>query len=165
MNLILKIFLPILALLAFKKDKSKVYIAMYEDCPVCIYMTKSLKDLQEEYGKDYDFILVFPNQLSNYKTMVLFKEKYELHNFKLVLDEDQSLSKKLNLKVTPEALIENSKGEIIYKGRINDAYVKIGKRRYSIQEHTLKNYLNGTFKSRSEEEWPKAVGCYITFNN
>ncbi len=137
---------------------------MSEECPVCQYMSKSLAEVNNKYQGKVDFKLVFPQSLSDYKTMALWKKKYGLEAYKSVLDEDQSLSKKLGAKITPEAIIENSKGEIVYRGRINDGFFKVGKMRSAISSHDLDNAIAALLHKKTiTTPWPKAVGCYITY--
>lgn len=166
MNLNLNISFFLYALLFFLNNdkKATVYIVVFEDCPICIYMSKSLKEIHQEYSKEFNFKLIFPHQLSNYKTAQIFKEKYGLKDFETIVDEDQSLSKKLGATITPEAIVMDNKNQIIYRGRINDSYYAPGRIKHASREHDLKNVLNAIVSNLPiNEKWNKAVGCYITY--
>ncbi len=144
--------------------KPTVYIVVSEECPICIYMSKPLVELHQQYKDKVNFKLVFPQSLSNYKTMQLFKHKYSLEGFTSILDEDQSLSKKLGATITPEAIIENKDGQIVYRGRINDAYYAPGRLRRVSNQNDLTEAIESVLNDKPVPvPWPKAVGCYITY--
>jgi hypothetical protein len=140
------------------------YIAISEECPICIFMTKPLRELESQYRDSVDFKLIFPTALSNYKTMSQFKNKYRLTNFEIILDENQSLTKQLELTVTPEVVLINQDGNIVYKGRINDSFISPGKsKRTNITNDLQKAIDLWLTKKEKLSEWKNAVGCYITF--
>jgi thiol-disulfide isomerase/thioredoxin len=151
-------------LLFTPEKKGTVYIVVFEDCPICIYMSKPLREIYKEYNSEFNFKLVFPHQMSNYKTAHLFKEKYGLKEFETIIDEDQILSKKLGATITPEAIVVNNQDKILYRGRINDAYYAPGRIRHASREHDLKNLLQNILSNTPiNDNWNKAVGCYITY--
>ena len=147
------------------QEKLQVYIFLAEECPISIYMTGSLKKTAEELGSAVDFFAVFPNSRSNYKTMGVFVDEHELDQFQRILDEDQSVSKKLGATVTPEAVITNSSGQVLYRGGISDAFYKLGRRKHGNVSEYLRDALHKIQQGGSvSQPWPTAVGCYITFH-
>jgi hypothetical protein len=143
--------------------KPQVFIFLYEDCPISIYMTTYLKKIAQTYSDRIELNYVYPNALSNYKTIMTFQNKYGIENGKIILDEGQIYTKKLGATITPEAIIVLNE-TIIYKGRINDGYASFGKRRAKPTVHDLQNaILYSLEKNRNQiKNWPAAVGCYIT---
>ena len=149
---------------SFAQEKvTHTYVTISEECPVCIYMTKTLQSIEEKYRDSVKFTLVFPNSLSNYKSIFKFKEKYGLQKFESILDYDHSFIKKHNLTVTPEVLILTSNEEIIYKGRINDGYYAPGKMKRSSISNELDQALELWILNKKKlENWSEAIGCYIS---
>ena len=147
------------------QENLQVYIFLAEECPISIYMTGSLKETARAFESVADFNAVFPNSRSNYKTLGVFVEEHEMNHFQRILDEDQSVSKKLGATVTPEAVITDSSGKVLYRGSISDAFYKLGRRKHgSVNEH-LRDALHQIQKGGSvSQPWPTAVGCYITFH-
>ncbi len=144
-------------------QKKQVLVFIYEDCPISIYMTKDLSEMFDIYKKDFDFKAVFPNALSNYKTASIFLEKYKLNGFELIIDEDQSLTNKYGATITPEAIVLNEQDEILFRGRINDGYFDIGKKKSKPSDFTLRKSLDKIFEDKKvSEPWPIAKGCFIT---
>lgn len=140
-----------------------VYVFIAEECPICNFMGKPLSVIAEKYTDDVAFHAVFPVKNSNYKTSQLFKEKYNILSFETLLDRDQQISKKLGATVTPEVVVTDNDGEILYRGRVNSAYYAPGKMKHS----SIKNDLDETLASllsgkKVSQPWPSAIGCYIT---
>ena len=111
----------------------------------------------------FEFYGIFPNQsLSNKKTREDFGRKYEL-TFPLVGDSMQKLTTQFNAEITPEVVVwDNEKQIIIYRGKIDNSFEAIGKRRTIVTEHYLQkafeNWLNGKSELNKNTE---PVGCFI----
>jgi hypothetical protein len=162
-------FIFVLLLLSFARFDAgaqkawHVYVFIGEECPICNYMGKPLSLIAEKYKDDVAFHAVFPVKNSNYKTARLFQEQYGLLSFETLLDKDQQLAKKLGATVTPQAVVTNEAGEVVYSGRINNAYYAPGKMKHS----SIKNELDEalallTSGNQVPTPWPSAIGCYIT---
>lgn len=140
-----------------------VYVFMAEECPVCNYMGKPLKELAVKYEPAVSFHAVFPVKNSNYKTAQLFKEQYGLMSFETLLDADHTLTKKLGASVTPEAVIIDELGNVVYRGRINSAYYAPGKMKHSSIRNDLDEALSLLLAGKDvPQPWPTPVGCFIT---
>jgi len=140
-----------------------VYVFIAEECPICNYMGKPLSYLAKKYEDKVDFHAVFPVKNSNYKSSQLFKQKYGLLSFETILDRDQKISKQLGASITPEAVVTNAEGDVLYRGRINNAFYGPGKMKHSSIKDDLDlaiaELVNG---KQIPKPWPSAVGCYIT---
>ncbi len=146
-------------------QKLTVYFFLAETCPISQFYTLTLKELHKEFAsEDLQFKGIFPNTESTAETIADFKTKYQLP-FALETDPGQKLSKNLKAMITPEAIIKNeTTGAIVYQGRIDDSYFRVGKRRPVAREHDLKNALTELKKGQPvTKSVTSAVGCYITF--
>ncbi len=142
----------------------RVYVFAAEECPICIYMAKPLAAISTAYAGDASFYLVFPLKTSNSKTAAGFKTKNKLSNFSVIVDAKQTLTKKMGAQITPEVIITNAADSILYKGRINDAYLQPGKPRHIYNNNDLADALALiTGQKKVPLPWRPAVGCYITF--
>jgi len=139
------------------------YIFMAEECPVCNYLGKSLKKLSADYFGQVEFIAVFPQRMSHIKSASIFKNKYDLSNFKIEIDHDRKITNKFNATVTPEVVLVNSKNKIIYQGRIDNSYAAPGRMRHGRVTEDLRLALVKALNGHAiEKPWPKPIGCYIT---
>lgn len=140
-----------------------VYVFIAEECPICNYMGKPLSEIARKYGDNVNFHAVFPVRNSNYKTSQLFKQQYDLLSFETLLDKDHQLAKKLGATVTPEVVVTDDQGEVLYRGRINSAYYAPGKMKHSSIKNDLDEALTSIINGKNvSQPWPSAIGCYIT---
>ncbi len=137
---------------------------MLDECKITEYYCCELNRLYNEYEKDIAFVGVFPNFTSKPSKIESFKNKHSLE-FPLKTDYYKSLAKKFNAKVMPEVVVYNeTKNIIIYQGRIDDAYVRVGKKKRVIQERDLEIVLKSIVNKTSITPYKtEAVGCFINF--
>lgn len=145
-------------------EKFTVYIFLSETCPICQSYTVKLKELYALYHtQNVQFLGVFPNYYSTAEDISAFGKKYGIP-FKLVQDTG-ALAGKLKATVTPEAFVTSAAGAILYSGRIDDSFYKIGRRRNVISSHDLKDAISNIL-SGNPVSIPKtqAVGCMISLS-
>ncbi len=149
-----------------QEKKINVFAFVAEDCPISIFMAASLKSVAEMHDSKVNFYLVFPFATSTSKTALEFKSKNTLSNFTVKVDKNQRLTKKLGATITPEVVITDADETILYRGRINDAYLQPGKRKHIYSSNDLADALNNITNGREiAAPWKLAVGCYITPEN
>jgi len=144
-------------------EQLTVYIFLHESCRISQYYTLTLKALYKEYGNEnIQFKGIFPNQSTEEKDMLGFKEKYGLE-FPMVFDKDQKLTQQLGAKITPEVIVVNTQSQaIVYKGRIDNAYYRVGKRRQVTTTSELKDVLETAKNGKPlTYKMEPAIGCYI----
>ena len=141
----------------------KIYIFMGETCPISRHYTLTLKKLHTEYAsKDLEFIGVFPNRLSTPATIAAFKKKYALP-FSCIGDSTHTRVNRLGATITPEAVVVDSSNTAIYRGRIDNTFARLGKRRRIITEHDLTDVLNALKNEKPPAfRQTQAIGCLIT---
>ena len=141
----------------------KIYIFMGETCPVSRHYTLTLKELHTEYASEkLEFIGVFPNRLSTPATIAAFKEKYALP-FTCIGDSSHTWVNRLGATITPEVVVADTSHTAIYRGRIDNTFASLGKRRRIVTAHDLADVL----KALKDEKTPafrqtQAIGCIIT---
>lgn len=141
----------------------KVYFFLREDCLVSQYYTLTINELHQQYAsQQLVFEGVFPNESSTELGVAVFKEKYNI-SFPLKLDVNQELTQKFSAKITPEVVVYDSgRDKVVYQGRIDNSYVRVGKRRRVVSQTELKDVLLALqCGDDSEFERTEAVGCFI----
>ncbi len=148
-----------------EKDSITVYYFMAEDCKICQYYTPTMRELYEAYNSpDMGFVGLFPNHFSSPDSIDAFKEKYAIP-FTLKKEFFLTKTKLFDVTVTPEVVVYNeTTEEILYKGRIDNSYYKLGRRRQVITSHELRDVLDD-IKSGIEVDVASAppIGCFISF--
>jgi hypothetical protein len=141
-----------------------VYIFLMEDCRICQSYTLTLKELHQKYGRDgFDFIGVFPNASSSPESMLSFQKTYVLP-FPVKLDIGNKISQSLGARFTPEVfVVDNASSKILYQGRIDNAFFKLGQKRSVVTTHELQDALSALKRKQPVAVTKtQAVGCFIT---
>lgn len=141
-----------------------VYIFLSEDCPICRYYVPDLNQLYTTYRSEkISFVGVFPNFSSKPHKIDKFKTEY---GFLLPTKTDyfKQLSKQLNATKTPEVFVVNSQNELIYKGRIDNAYAALGKRRRVVNDKNLDQLLLSIMIGKDTPYTEtESIGCFINY--
>lgn len=143
-----------------------VYLFMSETCPICQSATLNLRNLYEEYhAKGVDFVAVFPNvTVSNAGSIEKFAKKYHL-DFSMRLDDNQQLTRRFSATVTPQVFVVNAADQVLYEGKIDNGFERVGKRRQVTTEHYLKNALDECLSGKPiTVRHTEPVGCFIIKN-
>jgi len=144
-------------------DTISVYIFLHEECVISQYYTLPLKELHTQYANDsIQFIGLFPNFSSKKKNIQAFKEKYQIP-FSLKTDYFKTKTKLLNATVTPEVVIYNeNKKTILYQGRVDNTYFRVGKKRTITTSSELMDALEAIVHHQPIKiSKTKAIGCFI----
>lgn len=147
-----------------KPDSITVYIFLHESCIISQYYTLPLTKLSEEFSdENIQFVGLFPNKSSKYYKIQKFKKAYHIP-FDLKSDHDKIKTKQFGATITPEVVVFNeTQKEILYKGRIDDAYARVGKRRLLTSSSELKDALTAISTNQPiAVKETKAVGCFIS---
>ncbi len=84
------------------------------------------------------------------------------HGIRAVYDRDHEMVKATGATVTPEAVLFDGGGRVVYRGRINNFYAKLGVPRRQVTEHDLRDALDAVLAGRPvKNPRTEAVGCYI----
>lgn len=145
-----------------QSKKITVYIFLGETCPICQYHTLTLNQLNTEYAqKGIEFIGVFPNPDSDSTTIEEFRNEYQV-NFTLQKDKGRQLMKKLQATITPQVFVVGGNDSVYYKGRIDDRYETLGKRKRTPVVPDLQNALDELLAGKPILlPETKPVGCFI----
>ncbi|MCI5083278.1 MAG: redoxin domain-containing protein [Saprospiraceae bacterium] len=164
MSLLLTLAISWLSLNAPSEPAITVYIFMSEDCVICQSYSLELKRLHETYASEQiEFLGVFPNFSSKPAAIDAFRQKYHVP-FELKTDYFRTLTDQLEASVTPEVVVwEHASQTALYRGRIDNTFYRVGKRRRvtttSELEDALRAIQAGQEVTVSETE---VVGCFIS---
>jgi hypothetical protein len=121
-----------------------------------------IQRLYKEFSpKGIRFTLVYPNPGDD--TAVIAKHLLE-YGLPSVAERDPNhlLVKKARATVTPEAVVFDAEGRLVYGGRIDDRFVELGRERPAATRHDLRNALNAVLDGKTvRPAQTQAVGCFI----
>jgi hypothetical protein len=141
-----------------------LYIFLLHDCKISQSYSLKINDLHEKYGSQVNFVGVFPNRASNFEDIESYKVKYN-HQFSMETDYEKEKALFYGVTITPEVvLVENSDQTILYQGRIDDEFVRVGKRRFFTTSNDLENAIQSVLNNEPVTvKKTEAVGCFINF--
>ncbi len=165
MRIVIVLFFVLTSFTLFaKSDSLKLYVFLLEKCQICSASMPAIQEIYNEFGGgELEMYGVFSNvKISNEAGIDSFKMVHKVE-FEVIFDKDQEYLKKFNATITPEViLVDTNSDEIIYRGKIDNLYERVGKRRGVVTEHYLqkaiKIHLEGDPVEISETE---PVGCFI----
>ena len=147
-------------------DSLTVYIFLHDECIISQFYTPQLSEYYNQYhSKKIGFVGYFPNFSSKPARIKAFGEKYRLE-FPLKQDYYKDWTKKFGITITPEVAVWDHRSDrLLYRGRIDDSYVRVGKRKQHPQHEDLKaiieSWLSGHPPTSTIET--KSIGCFINF--
>jgi len=144
------------------KEKACVVIFITTDCPIANSFAPEINRLQLAYtSRNVRLTLVHVDSDLSDKKAKRHAADYELKP-PVVIDRKHALVKAVDARVTPEAFVYDDEGKLRYRGRINNLYAALGKRRATVTVHDLRDaieaVINGEEVVTTETE---ALGCFI----
>ena len=140
-------------------DGPIVIVSLAPDCPISLKYLNTLKQISSDYSDSLKFIGLFP-KIYDLNQVSKFKSDYQL-KFDIIIDDNNELIKKYDIKVTPEVVVFNN-GYIIYQGAIDNWFYALGKNRIEPNEFYLKNAIRSILnKQVIRINKTEAIGCII----
>ena len=141
--------------------KVNVVIFITNDCPIANSYAPEIKSIIGEYssrGAGFFLVHVDPD-------LGLEKAKKHAADFgyenAILRDPRHVLVSELEADVTPEAFVIGKSG-VLYRGRIDDLYADLGKKRRQARTRDLRDALDAVLSGRAvKNPATTAVGCYI----
>ena len=142
-------------------SKANVVIFITNDCPIANAYAPEIQAIMRDYsprGAAFFLVHVDPDLTSE-------KAKQHAADFgyqcRILLDPKHLLVKRLEADITPEAFVI-SPGGVAYRGRIDDLFADLGKKRRQARNRDLRNALAAVLAGKPvPNSKTEAVGCYI----
>ncbi|MBK9105470.1 MAG: hypothetical protein IPL92_13125 [Saprospiraceae bacterium] len=149
-------------------DSLTVYIFLNDECVISQFYTPELTRLFDTYhSQKVGFTGYFPSPSSTPDRIQKFGEAYRLA-FPLEGDYHKDQARRLGVTVTPEVAVWDHRSDrLIYRGRIDDSYVRVGKRKLHPQHYDLQEIIDSWLAGQgsAELEQTQAIGCFISFTD
>ncbi len=139
-----------------------VLIFVSVDCPIANAYAPEIQSIVKDYeGEAVRFFLVHADPLSSPELIAEHAQSYG-YRIPIIRDPSHALVAQTGVSVTPEAVVLHSNGSTLYRGRIDDLYPTLGRRRWEPSQRDLRNAIDAAL--RGEPVWPECttpIGCYI----
>ena len=142
--------------------KALTLVFILPDCPIGNSYIPELHRLHKEFSqRGVSMILVHADAETSAERAREHAREYMLQ-IPVVLDPRHQWVKKAGATVAPEAAVFSRTGELLYRGRIDNQYAGLGKRRAVVTEHDLKSAVEAILAGQPvAQPRTEAVGCLI----
>jgi thiol-disulfide isomerase/thioredoxin len=101
-------------------DSHVAYVFMSRTCPYCNLYEARLAKMENTYAKKgIRFVMVYPTRSTPVARKIDYHKSAKF-GASLINDKDASIAKALSVKKTPEIVLVSKKGEIVFRGGIDD---------------------------------------------
>ncbi|MFO1457952.1 MAG: redoxin domain-containing protein [Verrucomicrobiota bacterium] len=142
--------------------RALVLIFVSIECPICNRYAPEIQRLENQFSKQgVKFWMVQPSMDESVDQTRRYLSEYG-YAFGWLRDPLQSLVRRAEVRVTPEAVVFTPDGKVVYRGRIDDRHAALGKARPAPTRRELNDALEAVLAGRpvSVTNAP-AVGCTI----
>jgi hypothetical protein len=148
--------------LEVKGAKAVVLFFLSTDCPVANYYTAEVSAISKDYSAEpVRFYVVHADPALTAAAAAEHARTWKL-TCPVLLDPEHRLVKLTGVTVTPEVAVVLPDGTVAYRGRIDDTYVELGKRRAEPNRRDLRLALAAVLKGQPvAEPRTKAIGCFL----
>jgi peroxiredoxin len=145
---------------AWKDSKAVVLVFLGTECPVSNGYSPEYRRLAAAYGgKSVLFYGVHPDPDVTAEVAAKHAAEYRLP-FAVLLDPTQGVAKQAGVTVVPEAVVLSPKGQVLYRGRIDDRYTPEGMRREEPKTRDLEVALRAVLAGKAPPvPQTRAYGC------
>lgn len=141
-------------------QKATALIFLSSDCPLGnSYAPEIARIVGEFKARGIAFFAVYAGETKDAVSRHLSEFKLPLTGLS---DPGQLLATATQATVTPEVAIVSPDGSLLYRGRIDDRAVKLGKVRVEPTKRDFRLALEAIVAGRTvPEKFTKAIGCYL----
>ncbi|MCA9264846.1 MAG: hypothetical protein KDA60_13395 [Planctomycetales bacterium] len=142
---------------------ARVFIFVRTDCPIANRCAPEIKSLREGFGDVAEFVLVYCSERESMSQIADHAAEFYDSQIPVLRDGHHELVAACSVSTTPEAVVYDNDGQLIYRGRIDDRYVDFGETR---AEPTKRDLLEVLVALRSRQpvsfRETRAIGCPLT---
>jgi hypothetical protein len=145
------------------EGKASVLFFITNDCPISNSYAPEVQRICAEYSpKNVACSLIYVDPSLTAADVRKHLTEFRYSGISAFLDPTHKLARAAGATVTPEAAVIGPAGQVLYRGRIDNVYAGLGKRRPEATEHDLRNAIEETLSGKPvSTPVTKAVGCYI----
>jgi peroxiredoxin len=148
---------------SLRQNRANVLLFLSENCPICQKYTPTIRSLYQEFAeKNIGFFGVFPSPFIVVDSVKNYMKYYALP-FLMLIDSNQTVTRLTKARITPEAVVISSEGDILYQGRIDNLFAALGRQRATATTHELLDVLTALSSDVAIPSFRnnEPIGCFI----
>jgi len=158
-----RLFLALILAIAPLRAAEPIRVLVFTttDCPISNRYAPEIQRLAAKYDGKAKFVLVYPVPSDSPELIRDHKKKFA-YSIESIRDTDQKLVKMTRVTVTPEVAVMVGE-HMVYRGRIDDRYVELGRERPQPTQRDLESTLDALIAGkRVAPRETRAVGCILS---
>ena len=142
--------------------KATVLFFVLPDCPISNAYAPEIKRICKDYEpKKVATFLVHADPDVSAEQAKMHAKEYGLA-CPVLRDPTHVLVKRTGVSIAPEVAVLGPDGKLLYRGRIDDLYIEVGKRRAEPTQRDLRNALDAIVQGKAvPTPVTKAIGCFL----
>ncbi|MBI3465776.1 MAG: redoxin domain-containing protein [Planctomycetes bacterium] len=142
--------------------KAVALIFVLSDCPIANSYAPEFSRLHAEFSsRGVAMLLIHADPTLTPAAANEHAKEYRL-DCPVVVDPQQTWVRRAGATATPEAVVFSPAGELLYRGRIDDRYAGLGKRRTEVASRDLRDALEAVLAGKPvPQPRTEAIGCPI----
>ena len=145
-------------------DRAPVVVLLFvqTDCPISNRYAPTIARLHARFQpQGVAFYLVYPDRREDAGAIRRHGREYDFPG-QALRDVEHALVKRVGASVTPEAVVLGARGNVVYRGRIDDRYTAFDQVRPQPTRNDLANAIEAALAGRpSDPSATEAIGCFI----
>ena len=126
------------------------------------YAPEIARIAKEYSGKNFAFVRIYPEKALSISSVLKHGKEFGLSSIPAVIDGNHFITDKVRPRVTPEAAIIGADGRLLYRGRIDAAYMDHGRFTETPERRDLREALTDIISNKPVRlRHVPAVGCDI----
>jgi redoxin len=140
-----------------------VLLFIATDCPISNNYAPEIERLCRAYAlRGVDCLVLYEDAQVTRAAARAHRAAYGLAAFDAAIDAQRTIATAAAATITPEAAVVDRTGVVRYRGRVDDAYVDLNRRRAAPAVHDLSDALDAVLAGRAvARPAAPALGCYI----
>ena len=144
-------------------DSISVNFFLLDECRISQNISGEINYVRKQFDQaPFHFVSYFPNSSSTDEKIKRFLTNFKI-NIPYFTDYDKTKTRFYGATIAPEVVVYDEKNQqLLYRGRIDNSYDKVGSRRRVVTSRDLRNALNAILKQEEiKEKETQAIGCFI----
>jgi hypothetical protein len=143
--------------------RANILFFLSSDCPISNSYAPKIQQLCLEYGtKGVGCSLFYEDIKLSAAEARKHLDEYAYRRIPAAIDDVRKIAKEARATITPEAVVVDAKGDIRYRGRIDNFYAGLGKPRQVVTSHDVRDAVEAVLAGkRVANPETQSFGCYI----
>ena len=144
-------------------DQASVLLFLTSDCPISNgYAPEIQRVCAASATRGVRCLLLYEDARITPAAVRIHLDAYRYAGVAAAVDGDRAIARAARASVTPEAVVVDRAGTVRYRGRIDNLYVDLGRRRHTATVYDLRDAIDAVLSGRPvATPRTEALGCYI----